>query len=995
MQRGQSSSPKGKSPKGAPDLNTGSSKRRKHNETDKNGTAIAQRPELRGNSSERSSTVPNPAESRMDIDIVNQESATSSQERMDTITKASDKPPQDLIRLQKLFAENVLLIDVDFSKKASKEEAGLSKVLEAETAMRNTCGGVIILNNRAAQAESFQDRDKWLSKLQEMRNKKLSQVRDRDTVEEILDFEGLNKIFVRKSSIVLTEESKCLLQRCETRNQRVTSYPVICSILKGEKTTCCCVSDENKMTSFILDSKMPFPESRIAEFKHLTGKDLATLLRKELREYVVAFANTAGGTIYFGVKDDASIVGQKVNNEENKNICLKIEECLSSKLWIQYSGKEVKPVKDQHYNYEFFPVDGAEDNTFVIGIHICKFGGNVFLEKPISHVLNEDNKIVQMDFEKWMGLHKPSLTDNNDYRERFEKRKRGTFTYYSVKETVKEFVANLTSASQGKLKLHPSHAVKWIKHQALDMFVETTKETFKENKWQSGIAYIERCWEVNLGLPSTKPDDVICDVLMSCPQMPLVFVSLTNSGNPSEASCSYNRKVAAKLKAALVQEAGCLEKFYIKPVVISHQQLVSEDAAWIYSETPLYPKTYKMNNDKYYKVLEALVLVLARANVMASHIVGQGLFNLLTYEQYKILHGFYEHSYKVQITGPPGSGKTVLALERIRRLRNTGCSYDEVLFLCSNKPLKARVKNMMTGDGQSLCIVMTYHEMNSLFKSDAGFNIKLGNIKHILADEAQNFQVGDSLDWWSKLHALCNDRDCSSFWVFFDLAQKINNNSVVSLKEFSKKELKTVIRQTRNVHRLITSKYIEVDPQVKVGHDFDGQRIDVLVPSTSNADCRMELHLMYILISQLHKLIIKDGHHLNDITVLFSDSKQKDFYQNLFVQRTKFSCPIRNGEEVSKNGVVFDTIRRYCGVDANIVIGFCPEYYNSDSQDNNALMTALCSRTKLKLILILKNEEEADNFDLAPEKLKRQSALVKCASVKFGNIKGVSNFSMQ
>jgi hypothetical protein len=247
------------------------------------------------------------------------------------------------------------------------------------------------------------------------------------------------------------------------------------------------------------------------------------------------------------------------------------------------------------------------------------------------------------------------------------------------------------SASPGQLKLHPHHAIKWIKNQALCIFVEKMKKLFKMNKWQ-GIAYIEKCWKVNLGRPGTKPDDVVCDVLLCSPQMPLVMVTLTQSEVPNETSSMYNKRVATMLKTTLVQEAGCLERFYVKPILISCQEIQEADLSSIVSENSVYPITYRISNEKYSNILEALVLVLAKANSMATHIIGQGLFNLLTYEQYKILHDFYESNEKVKITGPPGSGKTVLALERIHRLRMNGCFYDEVLFLCAYKPLKARVK---------------------------------------------------------------------------------------------------------------------------------------------------------------------------------------------------------------------------------------------------------------------------------------------------------------
>ena len=49
---------------------------------------------------------------------------------------------------------------------------------------------------------------------------------------------------------------------------------------------------------------MPFQESETVELKEIVVEDL----KKE----VIAFANSAGGTVYVGVTDDGSVVGVKL-----------------------------------------------------------------------------------------------------------------------------------------------------------------------------------------------------------------------------------------------------------------------------------------------------------------------------------------------------------------------------------------------------------------------------------------------------------------------------------------------------------------------------------------------------------------------------------------------------------------------------------------------------------------------------------------------------------
>jgi hypothetical protein len=179
---------------------------------------------------------------------------------------------------------------------------------------------------------------------------------------------------------------------------------------------------------------------------------------------------------------------------------------------------------------------------------------------------------------------------------------------------------------------------------------------------------------------------------------------------------------------------------------------------------------------------------------------------------------------------------------------------------------------------------------------------------------------------------------------------------------------------------------MSVNADVHLGHDFAGEKVDVLVPSTTLGVDKLA-HLMYILISQLYRLIVVDGHNANRITVLFNvlftGKPQQVDYRKLFLQLIDNTCSVRNGEEVSKNGIVFDTIRRYSGEQNDIIIGFCPEYYPSGFQNNNALMVTLCSRAKLKLILILEDVNMALRFKLANWK-----------NIKYGNLHAVNNFAM-
>jgi hypothetical protein len=272
-------------------------------------------------------------------------------------------------------------------------------------------------------------------------------------------------------------------------------------------------------------------------------------------------------------------------------------------------------------------------------------------------------------------------------------------------------------------------------------------------------------------------------------------------------------------------------------------------------------------------------------------------------------------------------------------------------------------------DRQPLCIVRNYFKIISLVKSLSRFRGVLAGVKHILVDEVQNYKKNPSrspLDWWKKFMGMYNSRDRPSLWVFSDMSQQVIREPCVhaQLKGLSHRRLNTIIRTTSKIQHFI-QRFTKAVPHVRLGHDFEGEEVEVLVPKRpSSYDVSRPTHLVYILISVLHRLIVNNPFNAECIAVLFTDEREKDVYKPIFLRHTKH-CQVKKGEEVSKCGVVFDTIRCYSGDENNVIIGFCPKYHSgSGFQNNNGLMVSLCSRAKLKLILILEDENNADCFKL-------------------------------
>lgn len=237
------------------------------------------------------------------------------------------------------------------------------------------------------------------------------------------------------------------------------------------------------------------------------------------------------------------------------------------------------------------------------------------------------------------------------------------------------------------MKIHPKHAKEWINNVALERLLDLVLPSMTNG----GHVFVQRCWSTLMGKPDLQqPSNTICDVLLCSPDLPLVMVTLADSH--SQEVCEYNTKLARTLKRVLAQEAGCVQAFLVKPQVLTTADLSFESIAInIFSLPAYYPDVYHPNRDSHLKVLEALALVIVRVRSNISSDAGLEHYFLLTKDQYTILDKFYKTASKVVITGLPGTGKTILALERIRQLRSK-ISWYNVLYVCSNKCLEATVR---------------------------------------------------------------------------------------------------------------------------------------------------------------------------------------------------------------------------------------------------------------------------------------------------------------
>ena len=105
---------------------------------------------------------------------------------------------------------------------------------------------------------------------------------------------------------------------------------------------------------FIQNQPVPFEETRFYEFKEIKGNNPANRITKDSDKYAVAFLNSEGGRIFWGVRDDRTIVGVNLDDQQRDDVRRKVSE----KLWSIRP-----PISDEDWDLEFHNVYDLQGNA--------------------------------------------------------------------------------------------------------------------------------------------------------------------------------------------------------------------------------------------------------------------------------------------------------------------------------------------------------------------------------------------------------------------------------------------------------------------------------------------------------------------------------------------------------------------------------------------------------------------------------------------------------
>lgn len=368
------------------------------------------------------------------------------------------------------------------------------------------------------------------------------------------------------------------------------------------------------------------------------------------------------------------------------------------------------------------------------------------------------------------------------------------------------------------------------------------------------------------------------------------------------------------------------------------------------------------------KGVEVIREVFARSFVVAplvsSRLAEQEARRLvLTKDQTRVLDFLRSHR-RVAVSGGAGTGKTVLALEKARRLATEGF---KTLLTCYNRQLADHLASLCAGTAN--LDVMSFHQLchRQVEKANHAsgrdlvaeakvtypgkdlYEVQLPNAlayslevlpdryDAIVCDEGQDFRE----EFWVPIELLLADYDRSPLYVFYDDNQNIYARAGTFPIRDEPFTLTTNCRNTAPIHAAAYKHYKGV-PVAPPENEGDEVQFDE-APGRDAQAAKINTRIV--------DLIARQGVSPGDITVLIADALRKaDYYATL--RRLPLPKPATWLEEGIRgtNTVLIDTIQRFKGLESPIVILWGLDVI--DLARNEELLYVGMSRAKSLLVVV-------------------------------------------
>ena len=350
--------------------------------------------------------------------------------------------------------------------------------------------------------------------------------------------------------------------------------------------------------------------------------------------------------------------------------------------------------------------------------------------------------------------------------------------------------------------------------------------------------------------------------------------------------------------------------------------------------------------------------------LLSSRLADQEVRRLsLTKNQIRVLDFLRSHR-RVAVSGGAGTGKTILALEKARRLASEGF---KTLLTCYNRQLADHLASQCAG--LENIDVMSFHQLCSRqiekvkrqserdliyeakvtypgqnlydvhFPNALTYSLEILEDRYeaIVCDEGQDFRE----EYWIPLELLLSDYDQSPFYVFYDDNQNIYARAGTFPIQEEPFTLTTNCRNTTQIHKLAYAYYrgVPVDPP-----DNDGDEVQFECVNRLGAQAKK-------INSRIVELIAKENVSPGDVVVLVGDALHKADYYGM-LKTLPLPKPAVWAEEgyPHENSVLIDTIQRFKGLESAVVILWGLD--GLDLKSSEELIYVGMSRAKSILIVV-------------------------------------------
>ncbi|XP_075706571.1 schlafen family member 9-like [Rhinoderma darwinii] len=680
-----------------------------------------------------------------------------------------------------------------------------------------------------------------------------------------------------------------------------------------------------------LGEKLDLGESKHVEFKDFSTESSPKRIKEVMKLYFSVFGNSDGGCLIIGVDDKRTVRGCG-RETKGSDLEIFIREDLKSMRFAHLGDCEAE---NEFYTLTIKDVlDGNKHSGYVIFLEVKPFCCLGFVKDPQSWILDSkaDNcleehlQAKQLTASEWVKIlanqgPEPSLESQFE-RLAIDDRPPLAKPVYIKKglEPLQELQDSLFGSIENGLIIKPDKLYEVLK--AEHPGLEDKMNTILPNS--GAVLLVSRSWAVDVDQKSSP--NVVCDVLLLSPNNYPTLYSVFNS-EVSEKEFDYTKRTAFALKQKLINVGSYAGKLCVIPAILCLDDKHEKLSFWPDIE---YPVTYKLNNLVTVKaLLQSLTIVILSFRNMLRDKIGIEYFNLLTIEQYKVLSKklFNEIFF---VHGPPGTGKTVIALEIIKRIKNMrNCSTDDILYICENKPLRDYVRSY------NICQAMT--RMRFVTQEHI-------NVKHIVADEAQNFRQKEG-NWFGKAKDIVWKSD-GVFWVFLDYFQSYHNvlTGLPERKLQNKQILTKVVRSPQIIYTKILEEMKNIADKAK-----DPFLVELIERSGCCHGIQGFCEIKYLVhddivkyVSQNCERYLSKGYTQSDIAILCSTENHTSQYvgplreeiRKLTKKRRITVKPFRRAEDISRDAIIVDTVRRFAGLESCIVFAINPVSEYQDVNEN-------------------------------------------------------------